>query len=195
MDISKEISRNRTLLIVFDEEEYENSIDDVLKSLAVTKKKICYVCLNKTYEDVIGELKEQGIPTKNFFFIDVLSSYYNRQDPTKNCIFVSAPTDTVSIMVAIMKAVKEKNCKIVVFDTLSTLLIYRQPYIILRFTHRILQDGPDSVISKKVLIAIKGGELLGHERDELIKDIMMFADNSITIESRKEDLINREPIR
>lgn len=189
MDISKEILDNKTPLVVLDENQYEDKIVDVMKSLGKLGKKICYVCLNKPYKDVIEDLNKQNVNVKDFFFIDVLSSYYKKQQPVYNCIFISAPTDTVSILAALMKAIKEKKCGIVVFDTLSTLLIYRQTYLILRFVHKILQKKMNGK-SNKVLITLKGGHLMNYERDELIKDVIMFVDNSITIE--KKHLINKK---
>ena len=160
-----------------------------IRSLGKLGRKVCYVCLNKPYKDVMEDLTEQEVDVKNFFFIDVLSSYYKKQHPVDNCVFISAPTDTVSILDALMKAIKEKKCEIIVFDTISTLLIYRQPHLILKFVHKILEKKMKSG-SNKVLITLKGGRLMNYERDELIKDVIMFADNSITVE--KKHLISKK---
>jgi len=184
MDIGNKLTRHRTLLVILDEEEYEEKIGEVWKSLGKLGKRICYVCLNKPYKDVIADLKNQGVDVKNFFFIDVLSSYYRRQEPLENCIFVPAPTDMGSIMKAISRAVKEKGCEIVVFDTLSTFLVYKQNYLILKFTHRVLHENLTD--AKKILITLKGGDILGKEREGLIKDLVMFVDVSVTLGGRKE---------
>ncbi len=190
MDLTKEIRRNKTILVVLDEKQYEDKIIEIVRSLGKVDKKICYLCLNKTYKDMIEDLKNQNIDVKKFFFIDVLSSYYKRQEPRENCIFVPAPTDTVSIMKALTKAVKEKGCEVVVFDTISAFLIYRQNYFVLKFAYKLLQEHVRA--KRKVLITLKGGDLLNKEREALIKDLSMFADVSIVIESeRKKDFSDK----
>ena len=80
MDLTKEIRRNKTILVVLDEKQYEDKIIEIVRSLGKVDKKICYLCLNKTYKDMIEDLKNQNIDVKKFFFIDVLSSYYKRQE-------------------------------------------------------------------------------------------------------------------
>ncbi|MCD6590869.1 MAG: hypothetical protein J7K72_02760 [Candidatus Aenigmarchaeota archaeon] len=187
MDISKEILKNKTLLIILDEEQYEKKIGDVLRSLGKLHKKVCYVCLNKPYKDVMEDLKKQKVNINNFFFIDVLSSYYHDRKSSRNCVFIHTPTDFISIINALVKAVKEKGCEVVVFDTISTFLIYKQNYVILKFTHKVLENLKGD--SRNVLITIKGGDLLNEEREKLIKDLMMFANMSISLETKKKEKI------
>ena len=190
MDLTKEMRRNKTILVVLDEKQYEDKIIEIVRSLGKVDKKICYLCFNKTYKDMIEDLKNQNIDVKKFFFIDVLSSYYKRQEPRENCIFIPTPTDTVSIMKALTKAVKEKGCEVVVFDTISTFLIYKQNYLVLKFAYKLLQEHLRD--KRSILITLRGGDLLNKEREALIKDLSMFADVSIVIESeRKKDFSDK----
>jgi len=188
VDISKEIHRNRILLVVLDEEEYENEIGEMLKSLGKLHEKVCYVCLNKPYKDVVEALEIHKVSAKNFFFIDVLSSYYKKQEPVKNCIFVPAPNDMGSILAAISRAVEENGCRIVVFDTFSTFLIYKQNYMVLKFAYRVLQRNPGRRV-RNIMITLKGGNILVKERDDLIKDLIMFSDLSITMETERKRIL------
>jgi len=180
------ISSKRTLLVVLDEDLYEKKITELLKSLGKIGKKICYVSLNKPYKDIVEDFKENDIPLRNFFFVDVLSSHYIRPEPTKNCVFVSAPTDLHSIIMAILKTIKEERCEIIIFDTLSTFLIYRQPFVVLKFVYRLLQEELREDL-KKIFITIRGGDILDEEREQLIKDVMMFADMLITFEKNRKE--------
>ena len=185
MDLSEEILRNKTLLVILNEEQYEDKIGEISKSLNEIDKKICYVCLNKPYKDVIGDLENQNANMNKFFFIDVLSSYYERQEPVENCIFVPSRTDLVSIMNALVKAVREKKCEVVVLDTISTFQVHKEDYLILEFAYNVLQKKLKGK-SRKVLITLRGGDILGKEREELIEDLKMLINLSITLENKKE---------
>ena len=121
IDLLQEIVKNKFLLILMEENEYINKLEEIIKSVHKTNTNICYVCLSKPYTNIIEDLKGGGIDTTNFFFIDVMSSHYKEQEPVPNCTFIKEPHDLTAIRVAIKKAVDEKKCSVILFDTISTL--------------------------------------------------------------------------
>ncbi|MCK5281901.1 MAG: hypothetical protein KAK00_00695 [Nanoarchaeota archaeon] len=182
MNIIEEIVKNQFLLILLHEEEYLKQLEEIVKSLEKTNKKICYVCLSKPYTDILEMLKDKEINTDKFFFIDVLSSHYKAPAPANNCIFVPAPTALEYIKVAIAKAVNEMDCGAVIFDTISTLLIYEECSSIVRFTHELsLEKNQENV--KKLFIVLKDGTIPKVDNEELLKDLSMFADKTIDLAS------------
>lgn len=178
MDLIQEIAKSKFLLILLEEKEYAARLQEIIKSVEKTKTKVCYVCLSKPYTDVMEDLRKQDLNVRDFFFIDVLSSHYMEQEPADNCIFVSAPTDLAAVRAAIMKAVDEKKCSVILFDTISTLLVYQETSSILKFTHSILADDKQEY-AKKLFIVLKNGTIPGKENKTLLKDLSMFADKTL----------------
>jgi predicted PP-loop superfamily ATPase len=177
-NLIQEIAKNKFLLILLEEKEYSNKLQEIIKSVEKTKTKICYVCLSKPYRDVVEDIRKQGLNADDFFFVDVLSSHYREQEPVDNCIFVSSPTNLVAVTDAIRKAVDEKKCSVILFDTISTLLVYQETSSIVKFTHCILTDEKQEQ-AKKLFIVLKGGAIPGKENTTLLKDLSMFADKTL----------------
>jgi archaellum biogenesis ATPase FlaH len=180
MDILESITQNKFLLVMLNETEYEKKLFDMIKQMNKTGKKICYVCLSSTYKDVVDVLGKKGIDVNSFFFIDVLSSHYGESSGMKNCIFVSSPVALEEIRDAIIKAIKEEKCGVVIFDTISSLLIYQESYSIVKFTNNFLANKLQDNI-KKVFVVLKNSERLSKENMSLAKDIGMFADKTVEL--------------
>lgn len=179
-DLLQEIIKNQFLLILLGEKEYLQKLEEIIKSVRKTKTKICYVCLSKPYADVLEDLKDKGVDTSDFIFVDVLTSHYKKPEPVKNCIFVPEPADLSAIRTAIKKAVEEKECSVILFDTISTLLIYQETSSIVKFTHHLLTEEKQENV-KKLFIVLKGGEIPEEENQRLVKDLMMFADKTLDL--------------
>jgi hypothetical protein len=181
LDIIQEILNNKFLLILMEEKEYASKLADIIKSVEKTKTGICYVCLSKPYKDVEEDFRERGFKTADFFFIDVLTSHYKKPDPDPRCIFVSSPHDLTQIRVAIRKAVQEKKCSVILFDTISTLLIYQETSSIVKFTHNLVVDDLQEN-TKKLFIVVKGDSIPKEENQRLVSDLTMFADKALDME-------------
>jgi archaellum biogenesis ATPase FlaH len=180
MNVLEEITQSRFLLVMLNEAEYEKSFSEMLKGVEKTGKKICYVCLSSTYKDVIASFKERGIDATKFFFIDTLTSHYDPSSETKNCIFVSSPAALDDLRDAIKRAVEKEKCDVVIFDTITSLLIYQETFSITKFANN-LAGGKEYENTKKVFIVLKDVERMKNENQTLAKDIGMFADKTINM--------------
>ncbi|MCX6817399.1 MAG: hypothetical protein NTU57_00905 [Candidatus Aenigmarchaeota archaeon] len=178
LDLIKEITSNRFLIIMMEESEYTARMEEIINGVEKTKTKICYVCLSKPVKDVKEELSKQGFNLSDFFFIDVLTSHYHDPEPCKDCFFVRSPRDLAAIRVAIKEAVEKKSCSVILFDTISTLLIYQQTSSVVSFTHSIMSDDTKENV-KKLFILLKQDTIPQEENDKLMKDLGMFADKTI----------------
>ena len=67
MDLVKEITQNKFLLVLLSEGQYKKKMLDMIDQVKKTKSRICYVCLSAPYKDVVEEFKQSGIDTSNFF--------------------------------------------------------------------------------------------------------------------------------
>ncbi len=180
----QEIEKNEFLLILLEEKKYQQKLEDIIRSVKKSKTTICYVCLSKPYKDVIDGLKDMGINPDNFFFIDVLTSHYKEPSPTRNCVFLSSPNNLESIKAAIIMAIEDKNCSVIIFDTISTLLIYEQSFSVVRFTHNLVSEKKQENV-KKLFIIIKGGNIPSNDIDSLTKDLEMFADKKVDLTNNR----------
>jgi hypothetical protein len=178
LSLLQEIVNNKFLLVLMEEKVYLSKLGEIIKSVEKTKTKVCYVCLSRPYADVMEDLRDKGIDTSDFFFIDVLSSHYREQRPVDNCIFIPAPDDINTIRLAIRRAVEEKKRSVILFDTISALLIYQETSSIVKFTHHLLTEKEQENV-KKLFIVLKGDTIPMEENQRLVKDLTMFADKTL----------------
>lgn len=177
-DILREIASNNFLLILMDEKGYADKMAELVRSVHGKGGRICYICLSKPYADVLEELKERGFQSDDFVFIDVLTSHYGPPPHAKNCIFISSPRDLSEIKDAIVDAVEKGGCTAVVFDTISTLLIYEQNHSIVRFANSIISEKKQET-SKKLFIVLKEERHSDEDILSLAGDLELLADKRI----------------
>lgn len=189
------MKKNEFMVVVTDESKYYDVLDTMLKDVKKSRGKICYVCLNRTYKDVCELIKKNKISTENFIFVDTLSSYYQLQKPTKKCVFVSAPSALGEIQKAVLNLVEKKDCKLVIFDTISTLLIYKQPENVVRFTNDLMitvKDKAKGIIY--IYVIIKTDQILRSEHQELIEDLAMFAEKVVNLSKDENKVFYRSRV-
>ena len=105
MDIAKELSSNQTVLLLMPSMEYNDIIVDTIKKLS--KKSVCYVTLNKTFDSLKELFKKKKVNVDNITFIDTISMRIKEApDQTKNCYFVSSPEALTELSLTILKFVK-----------------------------------------------------------------------------------------
>jgi len=187
MDISAMIAKSKFCMIILHESQYLSKLQEIVKSVEKTPGKICYICLNNPYLDVKADLLDKGIDVGKFFFIDTLASKSARQDGS-DCIFLRSAGNLQELRLAINRAVEEKMCRVLMFDTISTLLIYQQSSSILSFTHKLMTGMTQSDV-RKLFIVLKDEEVPGGT-EALSKDLGMFADQMLDMTSaRKEKVV------
>jgi|GEM_PF-1497353 len=173
-------SVNKFLLVLLSEEQYIKRLYDIVKSVEKSGTRICYVCVSRPYKDVVAELKRSGVYTKFFFFIDVLSSHYGKPEPRKDCVFLDSPKDLDAIRRTIEHAIEKNKCTVILFDTLSNLLVYQENFPILKFAHSLTLEKGEDVM--KLFLIMKDNPVLERENRELISDLSMFADRTVELE-------------
>lgn len=178
MELLEDIIKTKFLLVLLDESRYIDKLAEMFKSMEKDNR-ICYLCLSKTYDDIVKDLRKKGINTKKFFFIDVLGSHYGKRKSTNECLFLQSPTELADIETAIKRAVKEKKCSVILFDTISAMLIYQETSSIVKFTHNLITS-KEQENAKKIFIVLKD-DILKEDNEMLTKDLTMFADKTINL--------------
>lgn len=118
----------------------ENYFKEVIKIIQQNiNKKIVFVTANKPYSNIKNLLEEEGINSNNIFFIDCISTQLLSEKEAENCIFLEHPSNITGISIAIDQAINLiKGEKIIILDSLSTLLIYNSENVIGRFSNSII---------------------------------------------------------
>ena len=173
------MEKGRFIVFMMKEKVYPNRSAEITESISKQYKRICYVCLSSTYDDVISWMTSAKIDSKKFYFVDTLSSYYGQRPNQENCFFASSPSDLGEIKQAISSAIKEKGCKIVIFDSISSLLEYKDLFSILKFTHVLMTEKGYSDAKKLFLVVSE--EMPEEENKRLVTDLKMFADSVVSV--------------
>jgi archaellum biogenesis ATPase FlaH len=180
MEFLSKSSENKFILVLLRSKSYTSALQKVIRMVKKDNGKICYVCLSKPYADVIEDFKEAKLDCSNFVFIDTLSSLHYGLKPVKNCIFVSGPESLKELRKAVKEAVKKYKCEAIIFDTISTLLVYQQTHSIVKFTHELLIDESQKE-ANKVYIVLKEEGVYKNESTKLINDLNLFADKIVEL--------------
>jgi hypothetical protein len=155
-------------IFVIPEKEYTSQLKGIISSTSSSYSRICYVSLNKPYSSVLDAIKKSGTDTKKFFFIDCTEN--QADEKAGQVVNVSSPKALTEMSITIGKVLDLGKIEALIFDSLSTLLVYEEPSTVVKFTHSLIS----SLRGKKVsgfLMCLEGGK-----GAELVKDISMFAD-------------------
>lgn len=174
MDISKELAKNQTMLLLMPGTEYNHIIVDNLKKLA--GKNVCYVTLNKTSDALKESFKKAKIKTDNIVFVDAISKTIKSvPDQSEGVYYVSSPGAMTELSLTIDKFLRH-GFDYLIFDSLTNLLVYESKAPVSKFV--------SSLVNK-----IKAGKtravfyaLSVKEQSVLIEESGMFVDKVLDLD-------------
>jgi len=174
IDLKKEIENNRMVLIIIPNEKYTEAILEIAKQLSNGYKKTCYVSLNKLYKALTKSLENNSIDTKKFCFIDgVTKTAEPNVKSDGNVKYVSSPSALTQLSVMMIADCKEHKPECILFDSLSTLLIYQKGSVVTQFIHSLIGK-IRTFDSVGIFTALEGDT-----DSDLIKEMGMFVDKVI----------------
>lgn len=163
-------------LLIIPNKEYINSMIKINKELDKKYRNICYVSLNELFDNLIKNFEKNNISTDKFFFVDAITRTTQVTIPKRaDVAFVTSPNALVELSLAISEALEKQKPDVLLFDSLSTLLIYEKESTVTKFIHsligKIKSAGSDCVLTA----------LEGDVNNESIKDLGMFMDEVLTM--------------
>lgn len=166
VNLKKDTETNRVILYVLPGSGYRSILENLIRQAVRDYKRICWVSINNPYEYLVESLKAKKIDPNKFFFIDCISAVARlKMPPAKNYTLVSSPAALTEIDVAISKCYQTFKPEFILFDSLSTLLIYLPNATITRFVQRMINK-------------VKGGGSIGiflcTPESDLIREVAMF---------------------
>jgi hypothetical protein len=112
----------KALISVIPEAHYADSLLHVLNLMQ--PRAICYVTLNRSAHALEKGLHRHRVSTDKIFFIDAVSRGLGKTEAKSNMLYVSSPEAFTELSIAISEVLKTKKFDALLFDSLSTLLIY-----------------------------------------------------------------------
>ncbi|MCK5281918.1 MAG: hypothetical protein KAK00_00780 [Nanoarchaeota archaeon] len=172
--IKEEIENYSSIALIMPRVNYIKNMITISKQLADSYNRICYVSLNQRYQPLKRSLIANKVDINKFNFIDgITKTSVSETGEVSNCVFVSAPDKLTELAIAIQKTINEQKSEVILFDSLSTLLLYEPVHVISRFVHSII--GPIGAANCMAIFTCSEGDM----EKELLKDISMFIDEEI----------------
>lgn len=172
-DYGQEFAKNRILVFVIPNVIYQDELLNITKSVAYKFDRIAYISINKPAEKVAEILGQDKIDTEKFLFIDAVNQDVNEITIYNNFALINSPSDLEKFKNGLYEILDKEKFDCVVFDSLSTMLIYQEANIVIRFMHDLI---------KRLTIANSAGTFTCLSEDVntvLVKDVAMFVDRVI----------------
>lgn len=113
---------NQISLLFMDTNKYHTQIINLVKSLK--NHNICFVSLNRTSASLFEDLRKKKINCEHIFVIDGITKTFQNPAPQKNVHYLSGPVALTEISLTVRNCLKDRCCEYVIFDSISTLLVY-----------------------------------------------------------------------
>lgn len=170
--LERELKKRKILLISLKSTDYRESLKKLIKVLIEKFEKSCYVTVNDPYETIIDNL---GIGKgSRVFFVDCVTSTVKSAEPKENVMFVSSPHALTEIGIALKKVLK-REVDFMVFDSISTMLIYEKPLTVLKFIHNLILKLRTFKLGVVFII------LKGDVGKDMVKDLTIMVDKVLDI--------------
>lgn len=175
-DLGRKIRENQIMVLLIPDEQYLDRLLGIVMDLAGDNKSILYVSLNRPYRTLKEILDDNKIDSERFYFIDAITKTAELLKDTENCEFISSPGSLTELSLSISNKLEEKRFDYLLFDSLSTLLVYESCETVTKFIHFLMAK--IRVTGCKAVFTC----LRQDAESVLIRDINMFADKVIDLE-------------
>jgi hypothetical protein len=172
----KKKEEGEVIVLLIPDEEYGKRIIEITKDLSRVSSKLCYVTLNLPYSSLERSFREKEIDISKFYFIDAITQTAEIPKEKENCEYISSPGALTELSLAVSNVLETQKFNYMVFDSLSTLLVYETPVVVTKFIHSLMAK--IRVVGCKAIFTI----LKQDSSSMLLKDINMFADKILNVE-------------
>lgn len=118
--------------------KYNDAMLDYSEKVSLSRNVVCYVTLNKTFHAIMKQFTKRRINASKFFFMDAITPTVLKENPPKQCIYFASFTDLDGFADQLLNAVKLHKAGHVVFDSVSSFLVYNTDEAVLKFFNYVL---------------------------------------------------------
>jgi len=186
-DYVKKIRENKIILFILPNKTYKIELLNINKNIASWFSKVLYISLSKPAESVIETLRKNNIDTKKFLFVDAVTKGVKASISDGGITYITPPKNFEKFKAELNQIVEKEKIQCVIFDSLTTLLLYQDENIVIRFTHDLIT---------KLTVAHTSGEficVLDNVSDHFIDSIALFADEVVNINLEEVGVKQVEP--
>lgn len=168
------VKTGEVVVLVLPNDQYTKRIVEISKYLASSYKSVCYVSLNKLFDSLIASLKSASIDQSKFLFLDGITKSANPEAKASgNCLFISSDINELGSNIS--RVLAEGKCDSMLFDSISTLLVYNKSEEVSMFVKNVI----GKVRGKGITAVFTALE--GDTQSELLKDIGKCVDSVSSI--------------
>lgn len=173
-----DIEKEEIVVVVIRDKSYSEDLTNLIRQLAEDYSGICYVTLNKQAYLFAKNLEDKNINASKFLFIDTASKASKLKE-LENCIYISSIFALNELSIAITLTIEKRKFDIMVFDSLSTMLIYHDIMNITKFVHNLI--GKLREVNCGAIFTC----LEADAESPLIKDLGMLVDKIVSLSEEK----------
>ncbi len=131
-----QLEKGKTYIVISSPENYHATRLNVLKD-ALKKLKLdgIYISLNASSKEILDMVKKEGLDASKLFVIDGISGKNLESNKEKRCVCIDGPNSLTELSLSITDITNKNKVGFLIFDSLSTMLIYNNPTIIETFMH------------------------------------------------------------
>lgn len=166
---------------------------EIIRQLLSAKYPVIIVTTNQPYATLLKNYDSNGLDISQIQFVDAITKYAIGKVPSdvKNCKFVNNPANITDLGIAITEVLNkfpnEKPC--ILFDSISTMLIYIPSLNISKFIH---------FVTSKLRLLESPGIFLAVEKSLdpfLMTQLTTFVDDIIDMDAKPEDRVKVIDVR
>ncbi|VVC02772.1 Uncharacterised protein [Candidatus Burarchaeum australiense] len=132
--------RQKITLVLIDSEDYEAACRLLLAAVMRSSKPLSciYLTTGKPYKTIRAGLVKESLDSSRFFFIDTVSEHCDDLQAADNVDCLGDSRALTQMGIAVSNAIfKLKGERILFIDSISALLLYSPPDVVLRFMHSL----------------------------------------------------------
>jgi archaellum biogenesis ATPase FlaH len=135
----EELGSSFSLLLTASPSELGKAKTAVLKRFAREKGLILYITFNQSASKIISELSAKGIDATKVFVIDMVSKDKGYEiSSAENISDFDSPTQLTDLLLALEEKMSSKEKPSLMFDSISTLLVYNDKESAQKFLHSLV---------------------------------------------------------
>jgi len=180
MNLADELSNNQNLVVVLGKGGYNKAILELNKQISKLSKTTCYITASKPAATLVEQFQKDGIDLSNYFFVDMVSQKANINPlQAEQYVSISSPSALTELGIALSKVIESsplpkasggKKIGVFFLDSISSMLLYNEEVVLLKFLHFLINKVRAS--KTKAVYVVFEADL----KRELIKEIEVFAD-------------------
>jgi hypothetical protein len=166
---------------------------EIIRQLVSKDQSVLIITTNQPYTTLVNSYESNGLDVSKIYFIDAITKYALGKVPleAKNCKFVNNPGNITDLGIAITEMLNKfpHEKPWILFDSISTMLIYIPSLNISKFIH---------FVTSKLRLLSSPGIFLAVEKSLdplLMTQLITFVDEVIDTESKPENQIKVIDIR